>query len=63
MRWMKFTNADGMTIYCNMARAISIYGRQAGVADGAFIDFGDGHPTPVTETPEEIIARGQWEVR
>lgn len=64
MKWMKFTNADGLTIYCNMARAVSVYARlEAGSADGAYIDFGDGQPTPVTSTPEEIIARGEWLVK
>lgn len=59
MKWMKFTNADGFTIYCNMALCVSIHPR----GRGAYLDFGDGIPTPVTEAPEEIIARGEWLVK
>jgi hypothetical protein len=59
MRWMKLTVATtDKPVYCNMARANFIHTH----GEHTVIDFGD-EAVSVTETPEEIIAAGKWEVR
>lgn len=60
MRWMKFNCTSGVEITINMARVVAIYVDARSPfthIEGADFDY------TVTETPEEIIARGQWEVR
>lgn len=63
MRWMKFTCHDGQDILLNMAHCVSIYVTTGTLQAGTYLEFGDGPPVGVTDTPDEIIARGQWEVR
>lgn len=61
MRWMKFTDTEGDTVWLNMSLAESFY--RDGAGEYTRIIFNEDREWGVTDAPEEIIARGQWEVR
>lgn len=62
MKWMKFTSLTdaGFDLWLNMALAVRISGTVNG---GSYIEFNNGEDESVTDTPEEIIARGEWLVK
>lgn len=61
MKWMKFTDFEGDTVWLNMALAESFY--SATIQEGTRIVFSEDRGWTVKDTPEEIIARGEWIVK
>lgn len=59
MKWMKFTDFEGDTVWLNMDKAIRFYV----IPEGTRIVFTEDDGWTVKDTPEEIIARGEWLVK
>lgn len=66
MKWMKFTDFEGDTVWLNMALAERLYTAPDSTANAGIctrIVFGNDCGISVEGSPEEIIARGEWLVK
>lgn len=63
MKWMKFTDFEGDIVWLNMALAECLYTKSHADQIVTRIVFSNDRGVAVKDTPEEIIARGEWTVK